>query len=410
MNYFRYKIIESTGELSSGFIKLPYRDVTSVISHLEREGAIIVYVKKVGRLLSTFLKFSTFQFQRRMNRTIQAELLGNLSVMLRAGITLTAALEEAAEGAEIRSLKADIKDMIAAIQSGAAFSEAAGKYTYIFPETVIFLIRIGEETGQLDTMLRDASEHLRRIQNIVDETKQALMYPVFVFLALGGGLIFWLYYVLPKIMSLFTEMDMDLPALTLFVMKISELVQNYFFYILFGVALVVLALGILRKGSKMVRKAMDAILLDLPVVGTIISQSTLSFISEYFALLINAGIELMQSVSILKDSIRNLIFKEKLEEVRVGLTRGEGIGDSFKKALIFPSFVTRMIAIGEASGSLPDQLVYIAEEYQKKLSLLVATIGKLIEPIVLIVAGAMFAIIIGALLLPIYDLVSRVGG
>ena len=97
-------------------------------------------------------------------------------------------------------------------------------------------------------------------------------------------------------------------------------------------------------------------------------------------------------------------------EVRESLKRGESIADSFRKAGVFPPFVTRMINIGELSGTLTNQLDYIAEEYKNKLSILVATIGKSIEPLILVLAGIMFAIIIGGLMLPIYDLISRVSG
>jgi general secretion pathway protein F/type IV pilus assembly protein PilC len=112
---------------------------------------------------------------------------------------------------------------------------------------------------------------------------------------------------------------------------------------------------------------------------------------------------------ILKDSIRNEIYREKLGDVIKGLTRSDTISDSFKNAVIFPSFVVRMINIGELSGTLDEQLKNIATNYRNKLSLLVATIGKMIEPAVLIIAGILFAIIIAGLFLPIYDLVSQVG-
>lgn len=410
MNYFRYKLIAPTGEVFSGIVKLPYKDVMSAISHLERDGSITIFVKKLGRAFSFIFKFGAFRLRKKLSRTAQAELLSNISLMLRAGVPLTTALEETAASLDIPEVTIDLNDMITSIQGGATFSEAADRYRHIFPETVIYLIRIGEETGKLDEMLKDASEHLKRIQSIVSDTKQALLYPAFVFVTMGAGFLFWFYYVVPKILTLFKEMDASLPPLTVFVMNVSYFVQDYFLHILFGLALTVVTVTSAYKGSRQFRKIIDGLLLKLPLSGTIISASVLAFITEYFSLLIRVGIDILQSVSILKESIKNEIYREKLGEVRESLTRGEGISDSFKSAVIFPSFVTRMIGIGEMSGTLSDQLSYIAEEYRNKLSLIVATIGKVLEPIVLIIAGVMFAIIIGALLLPIYDLVGKVGG
>jgi general secretion pathway protein F/type IV pilus assembly protein PilC len=177
-----------------------------------------------------------------------------------------------------------------------------------------------------------------------------------------------------------------------------------------GLALAIFIVVTAYKENRKVKRTADALLLKLPISSTIISASTMAFITEYFSLLMKAGIDILQSMTILKESIKNEIYREKLGEVRENLARGEGIADSFRSVLIFPLFVIRMINVGELSGTLPEQLSYIAEDYRNKLSVLVATIGKMIEPIVLVVAGAMFAIIIAGLFLPIYDLVSRVGG
>ncbi len=410
MSYFRYKLMEPTGRISSGIINLPYKDVLSAVTHLERGDNTSIYVKKLGVVASFIFQLLSLRFRRRVSRSFQAEFLGNISMMLRSGMTLTTALEEGASTSESPDFESDITDMITAIQGGATFSEAADKYRYIFPKTVIYLIRMGEETGRLDKMLQDASEHLKRIQNIISDTKQALLYPSFVFIAMGAGLLFWFYYVVPKILSLFKEMDVTLPSLTIFLLKISEFIQNHFLSMVLGLALAIFIVVTAYKENRKVKRTTDALLLKLPLSSTIISASTMAFITEYFSLLIKAGIDILQCMTILKESIKNEIYREKLGEVREGLARGEGIADSFRRVLIFPLFVIRMINVGELSGTLPEQLSYIAEDYRNKLSVLVATIGKMIEPIVLVVAGAMFAIIIAGLFLPIYDLVSRVGG
>ncbi len=410
MNYYRYKVIAPTGEVLSGIVKLPYRDVVSAISYLERDGSMTIYVKKFGRAISFIFKLGSFRLRKKVSRAAQAELLSNLSMMLHSGVPLTAALEEVAESPDTPEAARDINDMIKDIQGGATFSEAADKYRYIFPETSLHLIRIGEETGKLDEMLKDASDHLRRIQTIISDTKQALLYPTFVFVAMGAGFLFWFYYVVPKILTLFKEMDVSLPAITIFVMNVSYFVQDYFLHILIGLALTVFIFATARKSSRRFRKTVDTVLLKLPLSGTILSASILAFITEYFAILINSGIDILQSMDILKAAIKNEVYREKLAEVRESLTRGEGIADSFKAAMIFPKFVTRMLGIGEMSGTLSDQLVYMAEEYRNKLSIIVATIGKTIEPLVLVIAGTMFAVIIVALLLPVYDLASQLGG
>ena len=408
MNYFRYKILNPSGGVSSGVIKLPYKEVLSAISHLERDGALAIDVRKLGRFTSFFVSLGSRSLNRKLKRTEQAEILNNMAVMLKAGIALTTALEEVAQGSEHPHLARDVNDIISRIQSGAAFSEAADNYSYIFPKTAIHLIKMGEETGKLDEMLKDAAGHLTRMQQIISDTKQALLYPTFVFTTMGIGIVFWFAFVVPKIILLFKEMDVKLPAITVGLLKISDFVQSYLIHIIIGVVVVIFTSIMTRKTSYKFKKATDFMFLKLPIVGTIINASILAFITEYFSLLINTGVDLLRSIQILKSSLGNAVYCEKLQDVSDGLERGEGIAYAFQNTAIFPTFVVRMINIGEVSGTLTGQLVYIAEEYRKRLSILVATIGKMIEPLVLIIAGVCFIIIIGGLFLPIYDLVSQI--
>jgi general secretion pathway protein F/type IV pilus assembly protein PilC len=408
MKYYRYKLIAPTGQLSTGVIKLPYQDIMSAITHLERDGSVTIFVKHLGPLLSFLFRLSTTRLHRKLKRPVMAEMLNNISVMLRSGLALISALREAAESADAPEIEGEINDMVMGIQGGASFSSAAANYPHIFPSTVLHLIRMGEETGKLDNMMRDASDHLKRVHGIISDTKQALLYPAIVFTVMGGGLIFWFYYVVPKIVALFREMDVVLPPLTLFLIAVSDFTRHHLVAVLIGTGLFFLLFHLCRRSSRKIKRWTDAFLLKLPIARTLITASNLAFITEYFSMLLNAGIDILQSLQIIIDSVGNEVYREKLLQVKEAISRGEGISESFKSADIFPSFVVRMINVGEMSGSLTDQLDYISEEYRKKLSLLVASLGKMLEPFVLIVAGAFFAIIIIALLLPIYDLLSQV--
>ncbi len=410
MHYYLYKVIEASGSISSGIIKLPYKDIISTITHLEQDGSKAIRVKKLGPALSEIFRVLTTGIKKKLTRSNQAEILNNISLMLRSGVPLTTALKESAADSDIPEIAGDVHDMITSIQGGIGFSETTAKYDHIFPKTILHLIRIGEETGRLDEMLKESAEHLKRMESIISDTKQALLYPAFVFVAMGAGLIFWFYYVVPKIITLFSEMDVELPPLTILLVKISDILQNYAFHLAFGIAVAAVVIVTVYKGNKQFKKMADALLLKLPVCGTIISASVLAFIAEYLSLLIGAGVDIIRSIAILEESIGNEIYREKLGEIKESIKRGEEIAASFRNASVFPTFVTRMIGIGEMSGTLTEQLNHIAEEYKNKLSILVSTIGKMIEPIVLIVAGVMFAIIIGGLLLPIYDLIGQISG
>jgi len=201
-----------------------------------------------------------------------------------------------------------------------------------------------------------------------------------------------------------------LPGITLFLIALADFFQNYYLHVIFGIVGTLILMLILRKKNRGFRKFVDMVLLKLPITKSIVSASNLAYISEYFAMLFNAGIDILQCLRILKSSVGNEVYRDKLGEVTKTVELGDGIAEGFREAVIFPGFVVRMISVGENSGTLSDQLTYIAEQYQHKLSVIVATIGKAIEPLILLVAGTIFAIIIIGLFLPIYDLVSRVAG
>ena len=410
MDYYSYKLIEPSGKVRWGITKLPYSDVVSAITHLERDGSQTLYVNKLNRLITAFARLRDVRLRRAISRPIQAEMLYNIALMLRSGVSMIDALQEAAASTDSKEIKKDMSHLIISIQGGTSFSKSAVQYPHIFPKSIIHLIRIGEETGRLDDMLKNSAEHLKRVHTIISDTKQALLYPAFVFTVLGAAFIFWMYYVAPKIIGLFTEMEVTLPTLTVWVITLSDFFRLHFFVILFGFFLLIAVVIASRKGSPKLKKWMDYLILKLPVIGGVISASILAFITEYFALLMDAGIDLLQTMNILKSSVTNEIYREKLGEIKASLIRGESITHSFRSSQIFPSYVVRMVSVGEMSGTLSEQLSQVAAEYRQRLSVLVSTFGKMIGPITLVVAGAFFAVIIVGLLLPIYDLVSQVSG
>jgi len=408
MSFFRYKLISSSGKFASGLVNLPYQDEMSVVTHLEKEGGIVIKVSKLSPMASFILQLVTKTRRRKLSRTFQAEFYRNIAMMLRAGLPLITALRESSGSSYQAGFENDIREMITYLLKGMSFSETSLRYKSIFPMTVTYLIRIGEETGKLDEMLIRASEHLSRVQKIISDTKQALMYPTFVLVAIFFGFGFWFYAVVPKIIAMFKEMGVQLPKLTVAIMTVSTFIQDHILYLLIGIPLTIMTILTLYQINKVIRKSIDMIMLQLPLSKTIITSSNLAFITEYLSMLLNAGIDLIQSIKILEESVKNEVYRGKLLSVREDLLKGEGIAESFKRSQILPQVSIKMINIGEHSGQLNEQLDFIAEDYRQRLAILVSSIGKMIEPIVLFIAGGIFAIVIGGLMLPIYDLVSQV--
>lgn len=407
-NFFSYHVIDHDGATSRGVAQLPYADSVEVITYLEQKGYTVLSVAQLGRFSSMVLRILSGARKKKVQRKEVSEFLSNLSVILRSGLPLMTGLQESITEAENPTLVETIEGVIQRVEGGIGFAEAASAYPEVFSNTVIYLIRLGEETGQLDRTIKDAALHLKKIDRIVTETKQALIYPGFVFLTLTMATIFWFYAVVPKIVMLFRGMNVELPAITLTLMSISEFIQAYLLQMVMVGFVVILVLRELIRKHRPVRRLYHAFLLKLPVAGVIVNASTLAFISEYFSLLLNSGIDLLKALEILSNSVANEVFREKIDIVRQELQNGSGVAAGFRRANVFSAFLIRMISVGEQSGTLPEQLRFVAEEYSTRLSDIVTNIGKMIEPLVLMLAGAIFAVIGGGLFLPIYDLIGKV--
>ncbi len=408
MNYFKYKMMNTSGKIVSGIVGLPFSDEMSAILHLEESGNTTIAVKKLSSFSLFLFKFLKLSVRKKIKQDFLAEWFNNVAMMLKAGMPLSTALEESAADSDNPDFEKDINNIIFNIAQGSSFSKALERKKHLFPNTCLQLIAIGEESGTLDDRMKDSADHIIRIQEIISDTKQALLYPMFVLLAMGFATIFWFYFVVPKIVSLFEDMDVTLPPLTLFIIAISDFIQAHF--VLMAVVLSVSAITVVLLYKKFIpfKKIIDWIFLKLPIVSSLIHASTLAFITEYFSLLMNAGIDIIKSITILQDSVNNEIYKDKIGVLKERLVAGSSISESFTKALIFPGFVCRMINVGEMSGTLTYQLDYIAAHYKQKLAVFVATLGKTIEPVVLVGAGILFAVIIAGLFLPIYDLVGNI--
>jgi type IV pilus assembly protein PilC len=293
------------------------------------------------------------------------------------------------------------------IESGQTLAAAMARHPGVFPPLIINLAQIGEETGNLDKMLLNASNHLRHMQEIISSTKRALMYPIFLIALITGATVFWFWYVVPKLVELFQDMDVELPPLTRALMKIADWTQAYL-----GTAVIVVVAAtalfiILRKKWFMFRYATDYMVLKTPVLKDIVNTSMIARISEYLGILIGAGIGVMRTFEIIREATPNTVYKHRLTLTENGIKAGNNISVSMRQAQALHPFAIRMINIGELSGRIEEQTAYVAKVYREKLTAMVEVLGKTLEPAMLIIMGLIFGLIIAGLLLPVYDLISE---
>ena len=403
MNYYFYKAVNVDGSLIDGIVEA--EDQAAVYDDLTAKSLRVLAVKKASKMAAMLRqRFAS----RGVKRVDVIECVRNLSVMLTAGIPLLSALEDSIEATENKSLKSALTDAKKEIELGLNFSDALSRQRGIFPDILVRLTKVGESTGRLDKSLTDVADHLQRMEDLSQAIKRSLFYPVFAIVTTTGAMIFWFVYVLPKIMNVIQEMGVELPFITRVLMAMSNAISTYWYVIVCVVIALAIAVQVMRTREK-TRYYYDFMLLKLPIVKLIVYNKLLALFAEQMRILIVAGLTIDRTLDIVAGVIDNLVFRRAIVAVRENVLLGSRISDTLKDHKIFPPMVTRMVNAGERSGNLDTQFAFLSGYYIKRLDDISSKLGKMIEPILLSIVGLVFILILMAVLLPVYELVSKVG-
>jgi len=333
-----------------------------------------------------------------------SEFVRNLSTYISGGLSIQDAIEDLNKTSS-RALKNASKIVMDALNEGYSISEAFSKAA-IFPDMVISMAKIGEKSGNIDKTLADAADYLDRIIEIKSSTKRALIYPGFSLVSILGAFIFWTVFVLPKITSLFVSERIALPLATRMLIKISTVMQNYWWEIIvFAVAFVMIFPFLLK--IERLRLLFDKALWKMPIIGLIIRNSQTAFYFQYLSLLTSSGVSLTESLRTMEFAVSNKFFLKSIKNITVDLEGGQSIAEATKNTTVFEPLAVRMISVAEKTGNFDTNLNKLAQIYYGKVEKMVEVIGKLIEPIILIFIGILFVFFVMALIGPIYSMLGN---
>ncbi len=403
MRVFRYKAVNAEGKTISGMLQAA--DIRGVEEGLFSLGLYPLSIKPVGKGLSRFLNYL---LSRKIKRKDIIEFSNNLSVMLHAGIPLLDALQDIASTTENRYFRQNITAMVRAIQMGSTLSDAIAAHRDIFPDIFIRLVSVGEETGRLDQSLKDIAEHLQRLETLAAAIKRALIYPVFAIISTFGAMLFWLMYVLPKLASLFRDMQIPLPGITRAMIWLSDIVTKWWYIGLLFITTLFIIYRVMKRYRKF-RLKVDGVKLKLPIVKLIVRNKALALFSEQMRILLVAGLSIDRIFELVGEVIESEVFKRAISVVREDVLAGTSIAEALREHPVFPLMLVRMVHVGERTGDLESQFSFLSNYFLEILDDITQKIGKMLEPIVIGIIGLFFVFIILGLLMPVYDLVSKIG-
>lgn len=393
--------INRKGQKGLGFVEASDYDV--LLKNLERD---MLYPLKIFNLPSS-ISSAIPASRTKVSPYEIIEMMDNLHLVIKSGLPLHQGIVDLAEDSDNKKFKNMMFHVAADINRGKSLSGAFGTYKDVVGVMILNLMKIGEETGQLELTLKRGSTFLRRITELKKKAKSALIYPSFAFIAVMGAMLVWMIYVLPQMTGLFAEMNVELPLLTRMMMSLSDFLASFIGHMFASLIIVLLLFKVLHKKYKKVRWHTDKLMLKVPVIKDVIVSFNTAFISEYLRLALVSGIPIFSALETLGKNIKNEVFQHALEVATKDVSRGSQLSSAFTKTSIFPQFSLRMMRVGENAGTLESQLEIVSNHYYERVDNFAENIGKIIEPLVLIIVGGFMAMVMVGLMGPMYDLLSN---
>jgi type II secretory pathway component PulF len=309
---------------------------------------------------------------------------------------------------ENKILRKALKNIVANIMGGDSFSQSLSK-TGSFPKLFVSLAEIGEESGGLDRTLADMAIHYKKIDVLIRNVRKALIYPCFIMAALLLAAYVFLAKVFPPLFELLEQFEVPLPTVTKVIMAISESFKSSGHWYGLGIILLI-TLFIAMRSRDESKRYLDWVEFNLPPLGKLFIQMRMAFFMRYMALISNAGIDLIRGLKMSLTSVNNIVFQETMERARQKIIEGSLFSDALRESRYVPRMTIRMIAVGEESGTLPEQMNLVAEYYSEDLERKIGTALAMLEPLLLFAMGGLALALVMGILLPLYNLVSELSG
>lgn len=402
---FNYKAINRKGGVVSGTRKS--NDEISLNKELESEGLNMISADEVSgfNLKKIWRKINTMGTVSAHDKIIVYK---NLAAMLDAGLPLSRALAVMGKQTKNKRLKKILADVNSDVQKGSSLSEAFENFPKVFNPLMISMVRSGEESGNIVQSLRVTAGQMEKSYNLQKKIRGSMIYPGVIISAMIIIGIFMMVYVVPTLTGTFAEIGVELPASTQAIITGSDFLQNNLTVVFGALLLLIIAFSTLLK-SKIGKRYFDFILLRLPAISQMVKEINSARATRTLASLLTAGVPFVRALQITKDVMQNSFYKEIIAKAEKNIQIGKPISEVFIKAEnLFPTFVGEMMAVGEETGNVGEMLMEVAEFYENEVDQKTKNISTIIEPVLMVIVGAVVGFFAISMISPMYSLVENI--
>ena len=415
MPTFQYKAVSSAGEIKEGVMEGASQ--AGVIAHLQSTGLIPIRATEVnqagtganGAVTATArqpgAKSAGLFSKARVSQGDLGIVTRELATLLKAGLPLDRSMEILIGLAE----KPAVAELLVAIRNdvrgGASLSKALEPHRDIFSRFYVNMVKAGEVGGALGSVLMRLADHMERSKDLRDNVVSALVYPVILFTVAVASVLILVIFVVPQFKQIFDQSGKALPFTTEIVLGVGIFMRGYWPLLFAGVALVIwLLLRSLANPES--RARWDVKFLRWPIMGKLVTKVEMARFARSLATLLQNGVPLLAGLSILKDTMGNVVFRDAVEVVARDLKEGRGMAKPMNEANVFPKLAVQMIAVGEETGKLDEMLFQVADVYDREVAAAVKRALALIEPVMIIGLALLIGGIIMSLLVAMFDLMD----
>ena len=366
---------------------------------LRKQGVVARSVKKKSKPLFTF-------GAKKIKAADIAIFTRQLATMMKAGVPLVQAFDIVAEGTDHEKMRELIMTVRTDVSSGTGLAGALEKHPAHFDELFCSLVASGENSGTLEVMLDRVATYKEKTEALKAKIKKALTYPIAVIVVAIVVTGILLVKVVPQFAETFQSFGSDLPGFTLFVLRISEWVQSWWFIMLLGFFAAGYVFSQAKRRSKRFADGIDAVALKLPIIGSVVHDAVIARFSRTLSTTFAAGVPLVDALESTAGAAGNAIYAQGIRRIRDDVTSGTALAISIRTTGLFPTMLLQMTAIGEESGSLDDMLGKVADHYEAAVDNAVDSLSSLMEPMIMSILGVLVGGLMIAMYLPIFMLGS----
>lgn len=383
-------LVEGTNE-STVSLELLQKGITPIaIDHyVEQESGIKTFLSLIQSEYPSLLDLIFFSRQ--------------MHSMMKAGVPIVRSVHVVIESAKNYQLRMALLDVLASLEAGQSVGASMRKHPLVFPNLMVALVIVGENTGSLDEVFRQISVHYERESNIRKQIATAMRYPITVLIVLAIAMVIINVFVIPAFAAFFAQFKASLPLPTRILIGTSYFFTHYWYVLIMmivgGIVGVVMTLR--TSGG---RYAWDKWKLGVPIIGGILRRSLLARFARSFALCMRTGVPLLDAIGLIAKSTDNVYVSEQIISMRTYIEHGESLTAAATRSAMFTPLVLQMLTIGEETGEIDRLLDEVADYYEGEVDYDVKRLGDLIEPILIIIIAGMVLVLALGVFLPMWDI------